>query len=221
MTLLSNAASDLGLNNLGRTPFFSDMRTFVTLERAVLPILLEKAASTQTFTAWCLGDNIAQTAQSLAMLLDDRFTQTRDWTVRILRSPGGDQATDPGIKGAYSQASVNDGLPARYLIRYFVKEGTSWQISSVLKQRIQYLDFDIDETWPYFPSVDLVVANDIFERRPRDAALNLASKMRWRLKSTGAMLVRSDTHPEEIESTFVREGPDGRHWYRVKSLAGA
>src|SRR5262245_56207356 len=105
------------------TSFFRDLHPFEALKNEILPRLIKARRATRTLNVWCASVASGQEPYSLAMLIKEHFPELSGWHLTIIASDFSDPMLRRCKEGLYSQIEVNRGLPATYLLRYFVKEG--------------------------------------------------------------------------------------------------
>jgi len=143
------------------TSFFRDFHPYEALRKHILPKLIQQRAATRQLTIWSAACSTGQEPYTLAMLLREHFPQLNDWRVTILATDLSPTVLKTAQAGNYSQFEVNRGLPAAYLIKYFIKEGERWSIKPELKKNIEFRPMNLIQSWPIMPPFDLVFIRNV------------------------------------------------------------
>ena len=143
------------------TLFFRDFHPFEALRRSIIPALLEQRAGLRRLTIWCAAASTGQEPYSLAMLLLEHFPQLANWSVSILATDLSPTVLKLAEEGNYSQFEVNRGLPASYLVKYFVKQGDAWRIKDEVKRMVEFRVMNLIQPWPFMPPLDLVLIRNV------------------------------------------------------------
>lgn len=143
------------------TLFFRDFHPFEALRRTVLPPILEARANVKRLTIWSAACSTGQEPYSLALLLREHFPQLADWNVTILATDLSPTVLKQAEAGSYSQFEVNRGLPATYLVKYFIKEGDRWRLKDDVKKMVEFRPMNLIQPWPVMPAMDLVFIRNV------------------------------------------------------------
>jgi chemotaxis protein methyltransferase CheR len=143
------------------TLFFRDYHPYEELRRAILPEILQKRASERRLTIWSAACSTGQEPYSLAMLLLEHFPELANWTVSILATDLSAKVLKAAARGHYSQFEVNRGLPANYLVKYFIKDKEHWCVKPEVKKWIEFRPMNLVQPWPVLPPFDLVFVRNV------------------------------------------------------------
>jgi len=143
------------------TLFFRDYHPFEALRRFILPAVLEQRAAARRLTIWSAACSTGQEPYSLAMLLLENFPQLAGWTVSILATDLSPTVLKLAREGRYSQFEVNRGLPASYLIKYFIKQDEKWCLKDDVKRMVEFRPMNLIQSWPVMPPLDLVFIRNV------------------------------------------------------------
>ena len=131
------------------TLFFRDIRPFQLLRTRLIPDLMAAHATDRRITFWSAACSTGQEPYSVAMLLREYFPQLQGWNIRFIASDLSSDVLARAIRGCYSQVEVNCGLPAKFLIKYFTKQGDAWQIRDEIRRMIEFRELNLTETWSF------------------------------------------------------------------------
>ncbi len=114
------------------TMFFRDPGLFEVLRRSVLPQLLTRRAAERRLTLWCGACSSGQEPYSVAILLREHFPELSGWTVSFIASDISADVLSRAREGRYNHMEISRGMPAAHQVKYFHKQGTSWQVRYAL-----------------------------------------------------------------------------------------
>ena len=123
------------------TLFFRDNAPFEALRLRLLPELLDKLPAHKPLSIWSAAASSGQEIYSIAMLLKER--EGKDHPVRLLGTDISEQILATAREAKYVQFEVNRGLPAKYLVKYFNREGLDWRIKDEIRAMVTFKRFDL------------------------------------------------------------------------------
>jgi chemotaxis protein methyltransferase CheR len=141
------------------TLFFRDVAAFNALQNEVLPKLVEQRASTRRLTIWSAAASSGQEAYSLAMMLLEMGLS--GWELRVVGTDLNHQVLERARTGRYLQIEVNRGLPAKYLVKYFRREGLDWQLSDQVRSMVKFAPFDLRHNMAALGTFDIVLCRNV------------------------------------------------------------
>lgn len=155
------------------TSWFRDATVFNSFRDVMLPKLTESKPVQQPIRIWSAAASTGQEAYSLAMLLSEHLGAGRRY--EILGTDLARNVLEQARQGRYSQMEINRGLPARYMVQYFQRAGTGWQISPELQRNIQFRELNLAAPFPPgLPTFDLVFLRNVliyFDAATKQAVL--------------------------------------------------
>jgi len=119
------------------TMFFRDVAPFEVLRERIIPELLKK--SPRKLAIWSAAASSGQEAYSIAMLLCEMTLA--DTPVEILGTDLSEQILERAREARYVEFEVNRGLPARYLVKYFKREGLDWALEEEIRHMVKFRRF--------------------------------------------------------------------------------
>jgi chemotaxis protein methyltransferase CheR len=123
------------------TLFFRDMGPFEALQHRLLPEFAASLPETQPLKVWSAAASTGQEAYSIAMLLHEHGWQNRQ--TNILGTDISEHVLRVARAGKYVQFEVNRGLPAKYLVKYFTREGIDWLVKPEIMKMVDFRQFDL------------------------------------------------------------------------------
>lgn len=142
------------------TSWFRDATVFESFRKDMLPKLLADRMVHQPLRIWSAASSTGQEAYSLAMLLTEELGPARRF--EIIGTDIARGVLEQARQGRYTQMEVNRGLPARYMVQYFQRVGTGWQISPELQRNVQFRELNLAAPFPPgLPTFDVVFLRNV------------------------------------------------------------
>ncbi len=168
------------------TLFFRDTAMFEALQTHVLPLLFEKAGKTRKLRIWSAAASSGQEAYSLAMMLLEMRKTKLD--VEILGTDLSTQMLDRAREGKYQQFEVTRGLPSSYLMKYFTRAGSDWQLSETVRGMVRFDQMDLRRELRGMGPFDLIMCRNVLIYFDTETKRKVVGAMS-RLLYPGAILV--------------------------------
>ena len=201
---------------LHETGFFRDREMFEALREIVLPRLIAERAGQRRLRIWCAGVATGQEAYSVAMLLREHFAAALSgWDVTIVATDLAGEAVEYARRGRYRRAEVNRGLPARMLVRYFVRDEEEWEIAPELRSICEFREADVCVPTAGLEAFDLVMMRNVLLFLPmqeRTAALTAAHRS---MAPHGLLALGQAEQAEDSTDLFEAEYVQGCCFYRA------
>ena len=141
--------------------FFRDVKPFDLFRDAVLPQLMENRQLQKSLRIWCAAASSGQEPYSLAMVLMEQAAKLAGWRTKIVGTDISTEILEKSKRGVYSQFEVQRGLPIQMLLKYFVKENETWQISEQLRSMVEYKYFNLLEDLTSLGKFDVVFCRNV------------------------------------------------------------
>jgi len=149
-------AEDLTINV---TSFFRDDEPFRTLERIVIPDVLERRR-TDGVRIWVPGCSSGEEAYSIAMLFREQMDeQPRPPQLQIFATDIDASALAEARRGQYTSAVERQVSPER-LARFFTRRGDSYSVKKTLRDLCIFTEHDLVKD-PQFSRMDLVSCRNL------------------------------------------------------------
>jgi chemotaxis protein methyltransferase CheR len=171
------------------TSFFRDTRPFDVLRDHIIPEVMQSRRKERTLSIWSAACASGQEPYSIAMLIKEHFPELLSWRLRILASDLSQAMISRSCAGRYSQLEVNRGLPARMLIKYFNENGMDWQISTEIRNMIEWRQINLCEPWINIPSMDIVFLRNVLIYLHMSAKKEILGRLRKVLRSDGYLFM--------------------------------
>ncbi len=197
------------------THFFRDVQPWETLRTVVIPQLTAARTSTRRLTFWCAAASSGQEPYTVAMVLREHFPELGGWNVRIIATDISTEMVSRTTAGVYSQLEVNRGLPARFLVKYFTKEGAEWRIAPELRAMVEARVMNLAEPWAPGPAADVVFLRNVliyFDVETRRAIFDQAAR---RLAPDGVLFLGTAESTLNVTNAFARVPQVNAAMYRL------
>ena len=159
------------------TLFFRDIRPFELLRTRIIPDLIAARAAERCLTFWSAACSTGQEPYTVAMTLREYFPQLQGWNIRIIASDLSSDVLARAIRGHYSQLEVNRGLPVKFLVKYFNRDGDDWQIREEIRRMIEFREMNLTEAWSFLPKIDVVFMRNVLIYFNQETKRKILSKI--------------------------------------------
>ncbi|MCK6448005.1 MAG: protein-glutamate O-methyltransferase CheR [Planctomycetes bacterium] len=143
------------------TSFFRDIHPFETLRKDVIPELMKKRAGTRTLNFWCAAASSGQEPFSTMMMLREHFPELATWKLQFIATDLSQDMLARCREGKYGQFEIGRGLPAQFLVKYFDRRGTEWQIKEEIRRAIDFRELNLVKPWGPMPTFDIVFIRNV------------------------------------------------------------
>ena len=143
------------------TFFFRDRIPFDHLRDTIVPALLAARAREKRIRIWCTAAASGQEPYSIAMMLKGLGAQLNGFRIDILATDLSADVLERAKTGVYSQFEVQRGLPIQLLVKYFSKNGESWEISPVLRDMVQFRTLNLLNDFSPLGRFDIVFCRNV------------------------------------------------------------
>lgn len=201
---------------INETSFFRDIHPFQTLTDHVLPELFRKGPG-QPVHIWCAASSSGQEPYSIAMTVLEHFPDKRD-LVRITATDLSPKMVQRTQNGRFSQLEINRGLPAKFLVRYFDRDGAAWVAKPELRSMIRAQRLNLIEPWVGLPRFDLVMMRNVLIYFTVETKQQILAKVRRdALKPGGMLLLGGSETTLNIDPNFALRKFDRTIFYQPSS----
>jgi chemotaxis protein methyltransferase CheR len=186
------------------TTFFRDVHPFDALRDVVIPEVLA-ANGGRSLALWSAAASTGQEAYSMAMLVRDHFPHVPNVTIL-----GTDFAADVLTRarnGTFTQLEVGRGLPARLLVKHFVRHGREWQVSDEIRRMVTFRQQNLARPLDGVPSMDIVFLRNVliyFDVPTKAQVLQRVAKV---LRPGGYLFLGGSETTYGIDDSYERVQP--------------
>lgn len=169
MTVALRAFPDQGLikdiveaMTTNETSFFRDQKPFDLFQNLVLPAVVQnRQKGIKKIRIWCAAASTGQEPYTLAMILREKESLWRGFTIEIVGTDISEEALDIAKAGQYSQFEVQRGLPITHLMKYFKQIDDKWQISDDIRNMIKYSYFNLLTDMKLLGTFDIIFCRNV------------------------------------------------------------
>jgi chemotaxis protein methyltransferase CheR len=140
--------------------FFRDVKPFDELRNFILPKLAEARAATKFLRFWSAACSTGQEPYSLAMLLKDE-ARVAGWRLQITATDLSSQVIARAAAGKFSHFEVQRGLPAKYLVKHFKRNGDDWEIAQPLREMVSWKVFNLLDDPALLGGFDIIFCRNV------------------------------------------------------------
>jgi len=187
---------------INETSFFRDRVPFEMLRETILPQLIERRSAVRRLRIWSAASSTGQEAYSVAMLLREHFPILADWDVRIVGTDISEEVVKAARLGRYRRMDVNRGLPARMLVKYFERDGDSWQMAAAVRGMCEFVRANLCAPLPRLPIFDLVLLRNVLLYLPAPNRSVVFGAVREQMASDGFLLLGNAEQAEDSTELF-------------------
>lgn len=190
LLLKKNSEIDLLYKDLliNVTSFFRDPEAFSYLKSTVFPKLLKSKGTAETIRIWVPACSSGQEAYSYAMLITElQDKKNRKIPVQIFATDLSDDMINAARVGEYSPSDM-DGVPQKYLKRFFIKKGDNYQISKELREMCVFAPHNILRD-PPFSRMDFISCRNLLIYFDTTAQKRVFATLHFTLKDGGYLML--------------------------------
>jgi chemotaxis protein methyltransferase CheR len=129
------------------TSFFRDLHPFEALKKTILPELVQKRRPERQLNFWCGAASSGQESYSVLMSIAENFPEIFQWNFNFIATDLSTEVLAQAQSGKYSQLEVNRGLPAPLLVKYFKRNGESWEFDPMLRKKVVFKELNLMSNW--------------------------------------------------------------------------
>jgi len=185
------------------TLFFRDIKPFEALEKLLIPELMAPRAATRQLRFWCAACSTGQEPYSLAMLW--REMNIPGWQIDILATDLADNVLERARAGRFQQLEVNRGLPAKYLVKYFRRDGMTWEISADIRNMVRWQKFNLKDSMAGMPAFDVVFCRNVLIYFDLQTKQSILANLRKVLRPGGYLILGASETTLNVDDSYVRK----------------
>lgn len=199
------------------TSFFRDQVPFETLRTIILPNLLARRGVSKNLTIWSAACASGQEPYSIAMMLDEHFSDLHDWRIRLLGTDLSTQVLERARIGQFTQLEIERGLPAPLLQKYFRRVAHDWQLDETLCRMVEFRQLNLSRDWPALPKMDVILLRNVLVYFDVATRQEILRKVRGLLRPDGYLLLGGAETALHIDTEFKVTRRDGFSYYQLNS----
>lgn len=198
------------------TSFFRDTHPFTALRTKILPEICRLREASRSLSIWSAACSTGQELYSIAMLIREHFPALANWNVRLVGTDLSEEVLNRARDGKFSQIEVNRGLPAPLLLKYFSREGMTWQVKPELRALGSFTKLNLIERWPTLPQMDVVFLRNVLIYFSPETKRDILRKVREVMAPQAILFLGAAETTMGLDSSFERVEGDQSVYYRIK-----
>jgi len=187
------------------TSFFRDLHPFDALKATILPALIAARSRDRVLNIWSNACSSGQEVYTIAMLLKENFPELGAWKVRLIASDLSTQILDKAREGIFNQTEVNRGLPLPMLLKYFQKNGLTWQIKEDVRKMVEFRQVNLVETFPQLPPMDIVFLRNVMIYFAPETKRDILTKVKKVMRPDAVLFLGGAETTMNLDVPFQRE----------------
>jgi chemotaxis protein methyltransferase CheR len=187
------------------TSFFRDLHPFEALKTTILPALIAARSRDRVLNIWSNACSSGQEVYTIAMLLNDNFPEIGAWKVRLIASDLSTQILDKAREGVFNQTEVNRGLPLPMLLKYFQKNGQTWQIKVDVRKMVEFRQVNLVEAFPHLPPMDIVFLRNVLIYFAPETKRDILIKVKKVMRPDAVLFLGGAETTMNLDVPFARE----------------
>ncbi len=199
------------------TFFFRDLAPFECLKKTVLPEIQTFKKNGQKIRVWSAACSTGQEPYSLAILLLEAGIEPE--RIEILATDIASSVLKQAHQGCYSQIEINRGLPASYLLKYFVRTGLRWQVIPLIQKMIRFEMQDIRRTAHKKDSFDIIFCRNVLIYFDIETKKRILNQLHHALVAGGALFLGGAESTLLLNHELERVAQQQATFYRKKSAS--
>ena len=184
------------------TLFFRDVKPFDSLREVVFPELFVRKKLERRIRVWCAACSSGQEPYSIGMLW--RELALPGWDLQILATDLSDDILAKARAGSFLQLEVNRGLPAKYLVKYFERDGSNWVIKPEIKQLIRWEKFNLLDSMSRLGPFDLVFCRNVLIYFDQQTKARILAGIRGRMNRGAYLFLGASETTLNLDETLRR-----------------
>ena len=186
------------------TSFFRDHEPFEVLRKAIIPELIKARAATRQLSIWCAASSTGQEPYSVAMMIRENFPELANWKIFYLATDIAGKVLDRARAGRYTQLEVNRGLPVSYLVKYFDKDGSEWQLNDKIRDMVQIKELNLIRPWPFMPQLDIVMIRNVLIYFDLETKKKILKQIHGLMRPDGKLFLGGAETTLNLDARFKR-----------------
>jgi chemotaxis protein methyltransferase CheR len=189
---------------------------FDALRDVVLPEIVAARQCERRIRIWCAASSSGQEPYTIAMVLREHFAHLDGWDLSVVATDISREMLDRAKTGRYSGLEVNRGLPARFLVKYFRKDGTSYEIDERVKSLVEYRELNLAKPFPLMGPFDIVFMRNVLIYFDTETKRQILTSTRRVLAPDGYLFLGGAETTINIDDAWLRIPQGQTSCYRLR-----
>ena len=136
---------------------------------------------------WFTAASSGQETYSLAILLKEAAARLAGWSKEIIGTYTSTEMLNRARSGRYSQFEVQRGLAITLLVKYFTKDGVSWQFKKELQDMVTQKAFNLLKDFAPLGKFDMVFCRNVLIYFYQETKKQIFDRIAKMLKTDGVI----------------------------------
>jgi len=200
------------------TTFFRDVHPFMTIQKQLLPRLVEARRKDRKLAIWSAAASTGQEIYTIAMMIREHFPELRRWQLELHASDLSSEVIEKARSGRYAQHEVNRGLPATLLLKYFTKtDDHHWQLKDEIRSMVDFREINLIGSWPSDqPPFDLVLLRNVLIYFEAETKVEILQRLERRMTPGSALMLGAAETTMGLDDTYERVLDGTTTYYRLR-----
>jgi chemotaxis protein methyltransferase CheR len=169
--------------------FFRDKIPFDHFKDTIMPSLIAARAKDKRIRIWCAAASTGQEPYSLAILVKEMAAKLAGWRIEIIGTDISNEVLEKAKAGVYSQFEVQRGLPIQLLVKYFVQNGDTWQISPEIRAMVQYKMLNLLPDFSHLGRFDVVFCRNVLIYFDQETKVGVLERVARQMEGDGFLVL--------------------------------
>jgi chemotaxis protein methyltransferase CheR len=148
------------------------------------------------------------------MLLLEHFPELLGWDVKIVGTDIARTVVEYAQRGVFRRIEMNRGLPARMLVKYFVRRGEEWEVSAKVKEMCEFRMANLCAPLPVLPEFDVVMLRNVLLYFPLRDRRRVFAEVHRQMQPKGYLMLGNAEQAEDSTDQFATEFAEDCYFYR-------
>lgn len=173
------------------TSFFRDRDVFAHLCDTVLPAL-SRARRDQPIRIWSAACSTGQEVYSLAMAAGESRAVEPGAKFEFFGSDLSERCLEKAQSGLYTQFEIQRGLPIQQLVKHFVNQDDTWEISPRIRQSVRWKRINLLSDLSSLGRFDVILLRHVLAGIDASLHGRLIESLAARLADDGVLVLSPD-----------------------------
>ncbi|MFA5593274.1 MAG: protein-glutamate O-methyltransferase CheR [Micavibrio sp.] len=188
---------------INETFFFRDQHPFESFEKDILPQLAEWG-KVRPVRIWSAACSTGQEPYSIAMILEENKHEYPHLRYEIIATDINRQVLEKAKAGIFSVREVTRGLPEKYKDKYFVPNGTQWQITEDIRKQVQYKYLNLQDDFTGIGQFDVILLRNVLIYFDYELKEKVLSKIAKTIRKDGYLILGAAEGIHDPKHYFAR-----------------
>lgn len=199
------------------TLFFRDLHPFEALRTRLVPDLLQARAAQRSLRIWCGAASTGQEPYSVAMTLCESFPQLATWDVKIVATDLNSAVLERARAGRYRQLEVNRGLPVKFLLKYFDRQGAEYQLKPEVRNLVTFKELNLLDNWSHLGEHDIIFLRNVLIYFDVETKRRILGRVRRTLRKDGVLVLGGAETTTNLDDGYVPLRIGNGVYYQLRS----